>query len=121
MHLKDFTPDVARNVMELWKEHLGLHYFGSQRYFEDPEQLSSSVINPRNWLLGRYEDRIGSRWTEDSKLFVYNNRPGDDGLRIEAYVQAQNLWRNRVEAEKAEETFNRAVMEYIRTETLLKQ
>ena len=114
MHIKDFTPDVAKKVMELWNEHLGLHTL-SRRYFENPGQLSSAVKDPYHWWAGRYEDRIGSRWTEDSKLLIYSNRFGDDGLRIEAYVQAQNLMAARDEAERAEETFNKAVMEYVRT------
>ena len=113
MKLSEFDVNVARQVMNLWNQHLGLHYFGSQKYFDCPHLLVLDARNPRFWLCRRYENRIGSRWTEDSKLFMYLNRFGNEGLRIEAYVQAQNLMVGRDEAQRGEDEFNRVVKEYV--------
>lgn len=110
MRLREFDVNVARRVMDLWNLHLGLHYFGSEKYFESPELLVRDINNPRFWFTGRWENRIGSRWTEDSKLFVYDRH---EGISVEAYVQAQNLIVSVDKAQKGEDEFNRVMKEYL--------
>jgi len=113
MNPKDFTVDVAKKVMNLWKEHLGFCY-DHNRYLKHPELFVSSLQDPNSWVTERFEDRIGSRYTGDSRLLVYLR---NEGLEIECYVQANTVFGQdrKQEAERAEETFNRAVMEYVKT------
>ena len=87
MEPKDFTVDVAKKVMELWREHLGFWY-DNNRYLKDTELLVFSLQDPNSWITGRFEDRIGSRYTDDSKLLVYLR---DSGLEIECYAQAHTV------------------------------
>lgn len=109
MELKDFTPAKARDVMKLWKKHLGFFY-AKNSYLRYPEILSSFVQDPKYWVTGRYEDRVGSKYTDDSKLIVRSNQ---GKLEISCYVQAHTVMgRERIkEAEEAEEAFNLAAKE----------
>jgi hypothetical protein len=113
MELRNFTVDVAKQVIRLWEEHLGFWY-ENNRYLEYPELLVSSLQDPSSWVTGRFEDRIGSRYTDDSKLLVYLK---NQGLEFECYAQAHTVFgeQKKQEAERAEETFNQAVMEYVKT------
>ena len=111
MKLTEFTPDVAKRVMELWKTHLGLcPGWNSQKYYEHPDLLVVMVINSRNWVTGRFEEPIGSKWTDNSKLLVYNRYR--EGVHIEAYVDLPT-YMECPEAGKKEEEFNRDVMAYV--------
>jgi hypothetical protein len=113
MKLGDLTVDIAKRVMSLWQEHLGFWY-KNNRYLEHPELLVSSLQDPTCWTTGRFEDRIGSMYTDDSKLLAYLR---SEGLEFECYVQTHTVFGQdrKQEAERAEEAFNRAVMEYVKT------
>ena len=106
MRIKDFTPDIAKKVMELWSQHLGV-CCESQRYLEHPELLAWEMQSPNSWITGRFEDRIGSKWTDDSKLLAYLRT--ESGLEFECYVQAHTIMGQEIrqEAEKAEDEFKR--------------
>ncbi len=107
MKLEEFTPDVAKRLMYLWKRHMGIYGMGSS-YLKNPELLSELVRDRENWITGRYEDRIGSKYTDDSKLIVCLNR-GE--VEVSCYAQAHAVMgRERAkEAEQAEKNFNLAV------------
>jgi len=111
MKLGDFSPDVAKRVMELWKEHLGFFYDTghASRYLEYPDMLADDVRNTSGWVTSRYEDRFTSRFSDDSKFFVNLTL---EGLEITCYVQYHGSV-GREEAEQAEKNFNKAVKEYI--------
>ena len=113
MKLKDFTPDVARQVIDLWEQHLGFFY-KNRLCMDSPEFLASEVQDLENWATGRFEPRIGSKFTDDSKLLVYF--VGGD-IEVKCYAQAHTAIgkERRHEAERAEESFNKAVKDYIRT------
>lgn len=113
MKPEQFTSGVAKRVMLLWKEHLGFFY-RDHHYYTDAKLLVYALENPQSWLAGRFEDRIGSRYTDDSKLLAYL-RSGQ--LEFECYAQAQTVMgpEKRKEAENAEDAFNKAVHEYIQT------
>jgi len=84
MKLAEFDENVARKVMDLWQEHLGFwHSFNL--YCEHPAVLAACMTDREYWASGRFEDRIGSRYTDDSKLLAYL-RHGE--LEIACYVQA---------------------------------
>jgi len=72
MKLEDFTPGVAKKVILLWKRHLGF-YHRENSYLRHPEILADFVHDPTCWLTGGYQDRIGSRYTDDSKLLILNS------------------------------------------------
>lgn len=105
----DFTPDVAKKVIDIWQEHMGL-WNEQDLYVIHPDILSSDMQDPRCWVTGRFEARIGSRYTDDSKLIAYE-RGGV--LELECYAQSHTVFRdNRPEVERAQEAFNLAVREY---------
>ena len=113
MELNQFKVDNAKKIMDLWKKHLGF-WHNDHWYFKHPEVLVYSLKNPESWVTGRFEDRIGSRYTDDSKLLAYL---GEEGLEFECYAQAHTVMRKdrQQEADRSEEAFNKAVMEYAQT------
>src|SRR3989344_2570821 len=98
MKLAEFTGEDARKIMDLWKIHLGMIY--KHPYFTHPEFFSELVQDPSAWVTGRLEDRLGSRWSDDAKLFMYL-RMGN--LEIKCYVQTHTIMpQHKQEAERAE-------------------
>lgn len=113
MRPNDFSVDNAIKVMGLWEKHLGF-WSANNNYLKHPELLVSSLQNIDYWITGRFEDRIGSRYTEDSKLFAYLEK---GKLEFECYAQANTVFGKdkKKETEKAEEEFNKAVSRYMKT------
>ena len=110
MKPEDFTADVAERVMGLWAEHLGF-WRKSNRYSENPRLLANLLQNPNGWLAGMFQDRIGSRFTDDSKLYASLTK---GKLELRCYVQAHTAVREEEqEALDAENTFNSEVMSYL--------
>lgn len=107
MKLEDFNTDIAKKVMALWKEHLGVY---DKKYFRHPELLVRNVIESM-YSLYYFEDRIGSRFSEDSKLHA----TAFDDLIFECNVQSHTIMDAaiRKQAENAEEVFNKSVKEYL--------
>lgn len=111
MKLKNFDANIAAKVIDLWKEHLGIHSRTSPHF--DPEFLAEEVRDSHTWVTGRYDPRIGSKFTDDSKLLVSLR---DGKVVIECYVQAHTVAKDRQqEALTAEETFNKAMVDYVNT------
>jgi hypothetical protein len=110
MRPEDFTVDVARKVMLLWKEHLGF-WREHNHYMEHPEILASRLQKPSEWH-GTFQDRVGSKYTDDSKLRACLK---DGELEISCYAQSHVVFgkKEKQEAEKAQNDFNTAVMKYI--------
>lgn len=113
MKLSEFTPNIARDVMKIWIDYFGSVTSVNQRYVDNPEVLSRDVRNPRYWFGGCYSYRMGSKWTNDSKLLVHFNNH-QRTLEVECYMQSQSLWgEQRKEAEIAEIKFNNAIKKYL--------
>jgi len=106
MRPEDFNADAARKVMELWAKHLGF-WDEDRLYLRSPELLSSRIQDPKVLFIG-FEDRIGSRYSDDSKLTACCHE--DSGLEVMCYVQEHS---GKQEAIMAEESFNRAVSEFL--------
>jgi len=110
MKPENVTVDVATKVMEIWQEHLGFWY-DDNKYLDEPSLLSSILQTPDEWMAGMFQDRIGSKYTDDSKLYARVER-GD--LKITCYVQPHTVFKdNRQKAQDAEDSFNKAVKTYL--------
>jgi hypothetical protein len=112
--LTDFTPDVAKKVIGLWQEYMGFFYNDavSRLYVDSPELLVKRVGDSFRQF-GRFDERITSSFSDDSKLQIY---PDWDGkIKFECYAQTQSMMgkERRDAAEKSQNAFNEAVRKYI--------
>ena len=114
MNPDDFVLVNATDIIARWVEHLGPHSFN--RYIASPHLLVAHIHDPASWDTGRIEARIGSRYSEDSKLLVYDRI---EGLEFLCYVQMIKSFgvteAELQEAKRAEETFNQAAREYLQS------
>ncbi len=112
MRLEDFNVDVAKKVINLWKEHLGF-WDKNNFYLNEPELLVFLLNDVDKWVTGRFEERLGSKYTDDSKLLIYIE---NQNLKVECYAQTQTVFGkiNKEKAEDAEMNFNKIVSEYFK-------
>ena len=108
MKQNEFTADIAKKVMELWKEHLGFFY-GKHNYYENPQMLVDA-FNREILNIGVFQDRVGSRYSDDSKLTI---KVIGNQVEFDCYVQAHGV--DKKKSEVAEDKFNAAIKEYIST------
>jgi len=115
MKLEDFNINVASEVMKLWREHLGSCH--NNVYLKYPGLLASRLKTPDRWVVGRFEDIIGSKYARGSTLLAYLRH---ERLEIGCYFQANGFFGDGREAKEQEareagESFNKAVREYLET------
>ncbi len=108
MKPKDFSREVCIRLLELYKEELG--GFGVDRYLENPEILYFHVQNPRRWLSRIEYERIGSRFSEDTKLGFQLSEQGD--LEMVLYLNPGS-GRNTPEEQAIEDRFIRRTREIL--------
>ena len=114
MNREDFVLVNATDIIALWVAHLGPH--SSNRYIRFPHMLVSHIKNPESWDAGRIEARIGSRFSEDSKLLVYDRIEGLEFLCYAQMVKSFGVTEAELqEAERAERAFNRAARDYLQS------
>jgi hypothetical protein len=120
MELKDFDESVARDVINKWEKHLGFFWSGSL-YFEAPKFLVEAIKKSYHWNRGFYDDIIGSRYTDDSRLIILCAENQGFFLKegriqiIKCDVMEQTLPCEdfRQEAKEAERISNEEMMRYL--------
>ena len=105
-----FTREICLNLLELYKQELG--GFGVNRYLRHPELLYSEVQNPHSWVaFPVFYDRIGSRFSEDTKLGFKITQHGD--LEVLLYLHPGS-GRITPEEQAIEDRFLARVKEFVR-------
>ena len=109
MKPKDFSREVCLRLLELYKEELG--GFGVDRYLRAPGLLYLHIQNPHGWLSLIEYERIGSRFSEDTKLGFQVSGQGD--LEIVLYLHPAS-GRKTPEEQAIEDRFLAGAKEIVR-------
>ena len=109
MKPKEFSREACLRLLEVYKEELGGVYVNS--YLRTPELLYPHIQNPHAWLMSIEYERIGSRFSEDTKLGFQVSGQGD--LEIVLYLHPAS-GRKTPEEQAIEDRFLAGAKEIVR-------
>jgi hypothetical protein len=89
MKLENLSLTDIGELIRLWKKHFGFFY--DKRYEHCPEMLLDQIKDKGGWVITRYETRVGSKFTDDTKILVYDQ---GDNIEILAHMNDGNLERS---------------------------